>query len=86
MYVGNLDGDGYGEVALDIKKEVQEKKNAYRLAGAFPKDWTLPAKVEPMNKAELIEAMANEAGLSKADAKKSLDGFIDATTKDLDRR
>lgn len=33
-----------------------------------------------MNKAELIEAMASNAGLSKADAKKALDGFIDATT------
>lgn len=33
-----------------------------------------------MNKAELIEAMASEAGLSKADAKKALDGFINATT------
>lgn len=32
-----------------------------------------------MNKAELIEAMASNAGLSKADAKKALDGFIDAT-------
>ena len=36
-----------------------------------------------MNKAELIDAMASEAGLSKADAKKALDGFVDATTKAL---
>jgi DNA-binding protein HU-beta len=33
-----------------------------------------------MNKAELIEAMASEAGLSKADSKKALDAFISATT------
>lgn len=33
-----------------------------------------------MNKAELIEAMASEAGLSKADAKKALDAFIGATS------
>ena len=33
-----------------------------------------------MNKAELIEAMASEAGLSKADSKKALDAFINATT------
>jgi len=33
-----------------------------------------------MNKAELIEAMAEGAGLSKADAKKALDSFIDTTT------
>ena len=29
-----------------------------------------------MNKAELINAMAEAAGLSKADSKKALDGFI----------
>jgi len=33
-----------------------------------------------MNKAELIDAMAAGAGVSKADAKKSLDAFIGATT------
>ncbi|MEX2596756.1 MAG: HU family DNA-binding protein [Salibacteraceae bacterium] len=33
-----------------------------------------------MNKAELIEAMANGAGISKADAKKALDSFINTTT------
>ena len=36
-----------------------------------------------MNKAELIEAMASSAKLSKADAKKALDGFIESTTKAL---
>lgn len=36
-----------------------------------------------MNKAELIDAMASEAGLTKADAKKALDAFIDATSKAL---
>ena len=33
-----------------------------------------------MNKAELIEAMANDSGLTKADAKKALDSFIKATS------
>jgi len=33
-----------------------------------------------MNKAELIESMASEAGLSKADAKKALDAFINTTS------
>jgi DNA-binding protein HU-beta len=32
-----------------------------------------------MNKAELIDAMASQAGLSKADAKRALDAFIDTT-------
>jgi DNA-binding protein HU-beta len=36
-----------------------------------------------MNKAELIEAMANGAGISKADAKKALDAFVNSTTSTL---
>jgi DNA-binding protein HU-beta len=36
-----------------------------------------------MNKAELIEAIASRAKISKADSKKALDGFIEATTKAL---
>ena len=36
-----------------------------------------------MNKAELIESMASSAGMSKADAKKALDAFIDTTAKAL---
>ncbi|MDA9820462.1 HU family DNA-binding protein [Salibacteraceae bacterium] len=33
-----------------------------------------------MNKAELIEAMASDAGISKADAKRALDAFISTTS------
>nr|WP_262494854.1 HU family DNA-binding protein [Brumimicrobium mesophilum] len=40
-------------------------------------------KTITMNKAELIEAMSSEAGLSKADSKKALDAFINATTDAL---
>ena len=36
-----------------------------------------------MNKAELIDAMASDAGLSKADAKRALDSFVKCTTKSL---
>ena len=36
-----------------------------------------------MNKAQLIDAMAENAGLTKADAKKALDGFINATSTAL---
>lgn len=32
-----------------------------------------------MNKAELIDSIASEAGLSKADAKRALDAFVNAT-------
>lgn len=36
-----------------------------------------------MNKAELIEAIASESGLSKADAKRALDAFVSSTTDAL---
>lgn len=36
-----------------------------------------------MNKAQLIDAMAEKSGLSKAEAKKALDAFIEATTDAL---
>ena len=36
-----------------------------------------------MNKAELIDAMAESAGLSKADAKRALDAFVTSTTDAL---
>ncbi len=36
-----------------------------------------------MNKAELIDAIALKANLTKADAKRALDAFIDATTDAL---
>jgi DNA-binding protein HU-beta len=36
-----------------------------------------------MNKTELIAAIADESGLSKADAKKALDGYLSAVAKEL---
>jgi len=36
-----------------------------------------------MNKAELIDAIAEESGLTKADSKKALDAFINSTSKAL---
>ena len=36
-----------------------------------------------MNKAQLIDAMAEKAGLTKADAKKALDAFTETTTDAL---
>ena len=36
-----------------------------------------------MNKSELISAIAEKSGLTKVDARKALDGFIDATTEAL---
>ncbi len=39
-----------------------------------------------MNKAELIDAMAADANLTKADAKRALDAFVSATTKVSEKR
>ncbi|MDR2009545.1 MAG: HU family DNA-binding protein [Bacteroidales bacterium] len=36
-----------------------------------------------MNKGQLIDAIASKAGLTKADSKKALDAFIEATTETL---
>ena len=36
-----------------------------------------------MNKAELIDSIAGEAGITKADAKKALDAFINTTSSAL---
>lgn len=36
-----------------------------------------------MNKTELIAAMAEKAGLTKADAKKALDGFLATVSEEL---
>lgn len=36
-----------------------------------------------MNKSELIDAIASDSGLTKADSKRALDAFVDTTTKAL---
>ena len=36
-----------------------------------------------MNKAQLIDAIAEKSGLTKADAKKALDAFVEATSDAL---
>lgn len=36
-----------------------------------------------MNKAELIDKIATDAGLSKVEAKRALDAFVEATTEEL---
>ena len=39
-----------------------------------------------MNKTELIEAMAKETGLSKKDAGKALDAFVNTVSKELKKK
>jgi len=46
---------------------------------------TMTGQTAAMNKAELIESMASESGLSKADAKRTLEAFTDATTRALEK-
>ena len=38
-----------------------------------------------MNKAQLVEAIASEAKLTKADAKKALEAFVTATSKAMSK-
>lgn len=73
MNVGDFDGDGFADIAVgavvvDNQLQVTGTEVSKRSAR------TGAIKTEtPMKKAELIEAMASEAGLSKADSKKALD-------------
>lgn len=39
-----------------------------------------------MNKQELVSAMAEKAGLTKADAEKALNAFVDATKETLGKK
>ncbi len=39
-----------------------------------------------MNKAELVEALANKTGLNKQDAKKALDAYIEIVTEQMTKR
>ena len=39
-----------------------------------------------MNKAELIDSIADKGGISKADAKKALDAFIETTGQEMKKR
>lgn len=42
-----------------------------------------PSKSKTMNKAELIDAISSEAKITKADASRALEAFMNATTKSL---
>mmetsp|Transcript_6101 Transcript_6101/g.15588 ORF Transcript_6101/g.15588 Transcript_6101/m.15588 type:complete len:367 (-) Transcript_6101:193-1293(-) len=46
----------------------------------------MAAQAAAMNKAELIDAIADDAGISKADAKRALDAFVDTTTIALKKK
>lgn len=57
-------------------------------ADTFAPEFTNPKQLKTattmgMNKAELIESIAAEAKISKADAKRALDAFVNNTTKAL---
>ena len=58
-------------------------RNTLYLYEIFYKNILLTLKLFVMNKAELIDAIAAEAKLTKADSKKALDAFIKATTQSL---
>ena len=57
-------------------------------ADTFVREFTKPTNSKTsntmgLNKAELIESIANDAKISKADAKRALDAFVTGTTKAL---
>ena len=60
-------------------------RNTLYLYEIFYKNILLTLKLFVMNKAELIDAIAAEAKLTKADSKKALDAFIKATTVSLSK-
>ena len=45
--------------------------------------FVITKKINIMNKTELIDAMANNAGISKVMARKALDGFIKSVSQAL---
>jgi nucleoid DNA-binding protein len=91
-YPVDLDGDGLDDLAVEgvsghytwtIDGEVVGNATVHisRAAGeqvVFMQVGTLGGET---SRAELVEAIASHSGLSKADSKKALDGFIDTTAK-----
>lgn len=59
MYVGDLDGDGFGDIAISIRQEETRNKDTYRVTATSTEDWKLPEKVEVLTGGGLIEAMAS---------------------------
>lgn len=77
MDTGDLDGDGFGDIAVSIERT--EENTVKVTATSIDKRSArtgLYRTENHMNKAELIEAMASHAGLSKADSKKCLDSIV----------
>lgn len=86
MDTGDLDGDGFADIAIGIERN----GDTFEVTGTEIDKKDIRKgfiKTENhMNKAELIEAMASEAGLSKEESAGVLDAFINATTKASDKR
>lgn len=78
---GDLDGDGFGDIAISVERSGDTVKvTATSIDKRSARTGAIQTETH-MNKAELIEALSSQAGLSKADSKKALNGFINATTK-----
>lgn len=93
VYVGDLDADGLSDLAVEydstnvhnwtVSNDTFAKATANTTQVGATRIIFVQvegADQQSMNKAELIEAMASHAGLSKADSKKALEGFVDTTT------
>lgn len=86
LETGDLDGDGFADVMIAADRNEESLTVAGTSIDKRSARTGLYKTENHMNKAELIEAMASHAGLSKADSKKALDAFINATTKASDKR
>jgi nucleoid DNA-binding protein len=70
---GDLDGDGFADIAISADRNGDTVKVTASSIDKRSARTGLYQTENSMNKAELIEAMASHAGLSKADSKKALD-------------
>lgn len=75
MNVGDLDGDGFADIAISaVIVDNQLQVTGFGISKRSARTGPIRSE-QPMNEEELMEAMALQAGLSKADSKKALDGI-----------
>lgn len=83
MYLGDLDGDGLSDLAIGAERI--ENSTVKITATEISKRSARTGRYQTessSSKPELVEALASEAGLSKADSKKALDSMIRTISKE----
>lgn len=85
LNTGDLDGDGFADIAIGAERNGETVEiTGIEISKRDARKGFYQTETH-MNKAELIEAMASKAGLSKADSKKALDGFIKTVSTETPR-